>query len=100
LPLAIAGDNRHDGKREIQAVAQRSDQLLEQGLPKRLHGTPAWTGNTKKTSDFRADELLVTTPAGVLYCEPDALPLQAATANPEIIPSAFPLPSRYKKAFS
>jgi hypothetical protein len=56
-----AGAQRHDRKREIQAVAQRSGQLLEQGLPKRLHGTPAWIGSTKKASDFKAVELLVTT---------------------------------------
>src|SRR5262245_13155618 len=56
-----AGGAAHDHKREIQAVVQRRGQLLEQGLPKRLHGTPAWIGSTKKASDFKADELLVTT---------------------------------------
>jgi hypothetical protein len=47
---------RHDCQHEIQAVAQRSGQLLEQGLPTRLHGAPAWTGSEKKASDFRTDE--------------------------------------------
>src|SRR5262245_39648948 len=43
-------------------LAQCRGQLLKEGLPKRLYDWPAWTESVQKSSGFKADQFLVTTP--------------------------------------